>query len=188
MQKKESRTALVLVDVINSFYQEGFPNYYPKALETLKPISDLLGIARSRDALVIHSVERHHPGLVDFEFQKLPRHHERGAEDADFYSGFEPEERDREVVIPKRRYSGFFATDLDLTLKEQSVSRLLIVGVKTNVCIRATVQDAFAHGYDAIVPREATNSNRPHLEDAAIEDIERYFGQVIPVKDAEAML
>jgi hypothetical protein len=50
------------------------------------------------------------------------------------------------------------------------------------------VQDAFANGFDAVVPREATNSNRPHLAEASLEDIQRYFGEVVPLDRALEML
>ena len=65
---------------------------------------------------------------------------------------------------------------------------MVVAGVKTNVCIRATVQDAFASGFEVIVPREATNSNRPHLAEASLEDIERYFGKVVTVNEGIAAL
>jgi maleamate amidohydrolase len=63
-----------------------------------------------------------------------------------------------------------------------------VAGVKTNVCIRATIQDAFAAGYRAILPREATNSNRPHLAAASLEDIDRYFGEVVSIERALELL
>ena len=72
--------------------------------------------------------------------------------------------------------SSFHATELDLMLRANNVSIVVIVGVKTNVCIRATAQDAFALGYQVIVPSDATNSNRPHLAAASLEDIGRYMG------------
>jgi len=188
MAESRTPTALILVDVINSFYEPGQPNHYPGVEETLPALGRLRDAARRRNTLLVHAVERHHRGLDDFEFGKLPRHHQRGEHDADFFPGFEPEDRDREIVIPKRRYSAFYATDLDLTLREQGIRRVVISGVKTNVCIRATVQDGFAGGFDVVVPREATNSNRPHLAEASLEDIERYFGSVVGIDEAEAML
>ena len=92
------------------------------------------------------------------------------------------------MLFGKRRYSAFFATDLALFLHEQKVERLIIAGVKANVCIRASVQDAFANGFEVVVPREATNSNRPHLAEASLEDIDRYFGAVVPLSRALEML
>ncbi|QIM16787.1 cysteine hydrolase [Leucobacter insecticola] len=181
-------TALLLVDVINSFYEQDQTNYYPEVEKTLPALASLLDTARARDALVVHAVERHYRGLADFEFAKLPRHHQAGEHDVNFFPGFEPAERVREIVIPKRRYSAFYATDLELLLREQSITRVIVAGVKTNVCIRATVQDAFAGGFEVVVPREATNSNRPHLAEATLEDIERYFGHVVSLHEAEALL
>lgn len=188
MSHPTPRTALILVDIINSFFEAGHPNYYDGVQDVLPALTSLLAQARASDSIVVHAVERHYSGLHDYEFSKLPRHHEDGAHDADFYVGFEPGARSREVVIPKRRYSAFYATDLDLFLREQGISRIVVAGVKTNVCIRATVQDGFAGGFDVILPREATNSNRPHLAEASLEDIERYFGRVVPLAAAMEML
>ncbi|MET4782968.1 isochorismatase family cysteine hydrolase [Glaciihabitans sp. UYNi722] len=181
-------TALVLVDVIASFFDEREANFYPAASSVLEPIAQLLAQARANGTLIVHAVERHYPGLDDFEFAKLPRHHEIGASDAEFVPGFEPINSGREIVVPKRRFSAFYATDLDLVLREQGIRRVLIVGVKTNVCIRASAQDAFAGGFEVWVPRETTNSNRPHLADASLEDIDRYIGYVPTFAEALATL
>jgi maleamate amidohydrolase len=180
-------TALLLVDVIDSFFREGMPNFYPDAPLVLPPLRRLLHAARAGGALIVHGAERHRPGLDDYEWRKLPRHHFEGAEDARVVDGFEMR-GEREILVAKRRYSAFFATDLALLLHEQGVGRLVIAGVKTNVCIRATVQDAFAHGFAPMVPREATNSNRPHLAAASLEDIDRYFGRVVALGEAETAL
>lgn len=181
-------TALVLVDVINDFYDPNGPNYYDGVEQTLGPIGDLLTAARAADALVVHAVERHRRDAPDAEQPKLPVHCVEGSFEGDFYPGYGPVDRPGEIVVPKRRYSAFFATDLALLLREHRISRVVIVGVKTNVCIRATIQDAFAHGFQAVLPRAATNSNRPHLAEASLEDISRYFGTVCTLKKACAML
>lgn len=183
-----AHTALILVDVIASFFDPSEPNFYPEALEVLDPIAELLAVARAHKTLIVHAVERHYPGLEDFEFDKLPRHHEIGASDGAYVPGFEPLNSGREVEVPKRRFSAFYATDLDLLLREQGIRRVILVGVKTNVCIRASAQDAFAGGFEVWVPRETTNSNRPHLAEASLEDIERYIGWVPSFAEAKASL
>ena len=185
--QKPPETALILVDVTNSFFLEGMPNFYPAAAETLAPLRTILERAREHGRIVVHAVERHYPGFNDYEWKRLPRHHFIGDRDADFFDGFAPK-GDREIVCPKRRYSAFFATDLALFLREQGVERVIIAGVKTNVCVRATAQDAFANGFDVVVPREATNSNRPNLAAASLEDIERYFGDIVSLERALEML
>ncbi len=180
-------TALILVDVINSFFEPGQPNYYPAVEDVLGPLRRLRAAANAGGHIVVHAVERHRPGFDDFEWRKLPVHHLAEAADAGFFADFMPNGA-RETVVHKRRFSAFFATDLALFLTEQAVRRVIIAGVKTNVCIRATAQDAFANGFEPVIPREATNSNRPHLAEASLEDIDRYMGRVVALDDALAML
>jgi nicotinamidase-related amidase len=178
---------LLLVDVTNSFFLEGMPNSYPEAGAVLPAIRRLLEVARAAGRIVAHAIEQHYPGFDDYEWRKLPRHHFIGDADAAIFPGFEPR-GSREILVRKRRFSAFFATDLALFLHEQTIERLVIAGVKTNVCIRASAQDAFANGFDVVVPREATNSNRPHLAAASLEDIDRYMGRVVALDEAIGML
>jgi maleamate amidohydrolase len=179
-------TALLLVDVINAFFHRDGAFHYNDAALVLPALERLLAAAREGGRLVVHARETHYPGLADLEGTKLPRHCIAGGLDAEFVAGFAP--RDGEVEIRKRRYSAFFGTDLPLLLAEQRVRRLVVAGVKTNVCIRATIQDAFAHGFEPILARGAVNSNRPHLHEATLEDVERYFGRVVELEEATALL
>src|SRR6202022_2119773 len=104
------RLPLLLGDVNRSFFAPDGPFHYPEAKETLRPIAALLKAARDGGRLVIHAREAHRKGLDDFERPKLPEHSYVGDRDQEPYPGFE--ERPGEVVIPKRRFSAFFATDL----------------------------------------------------------------------------
>lgn len=181
-------SALLLIDVIASFFDPDGPNHWDGVEAVLNPLSELLATARARDRLVVHAVERHRPGLADFEQPVLPVHCVTGASDAAYHPGFEPADRQLEVEVPKRRYSAFYATDLDLLLREQGITDVVVAGVKTNVCIRSTIQDAFAAGYRVWLPRQATGSNRPHLAAASLEDVDRYFGRVVDLDQALEVL
>jgi len=179
-----NRVALVVIDVLDAFFVPGKPAYYPDSLKVLDPLRELLATARERGNLIVHAVERHRPGLADFEHKKIPVHCEIGDDQSPYVAGFEPRDTPNEVELPKRRYSAFYGTDLDLLLREQDIETLVIAGVKTNVCVRATVQDACAAGYEILLVKEATNSNRPHLAEASLEDIDRYFGSVVSLEQA----
>jgi len=179
-------TALILVDVINDFFHPQGHNYYPQYEAILAHIRRLLDVARRHGVVVIHAAEGHpanHNG--DFEWKKLPRHCVIGSFETRPAPGIDIGEG--EYAIHKRRYSAFFATDLDLLLRERDVYQLVIVGVKSHVCIRATAQDAFALGYDVIVVKEAVGSNHTHLHEASLEDIERYMGHVVPLEECIAL-
>ena len=85
----------------------------------------------------------------------------------------------KDYVIRKRRYSGFFATDLDLVLRQNHIENLLIVGTKTNCCIRATVTDAFYLDYNPIVFSDCVATNDEIVNKVHLQDIKKYFGQVM---------
>jgi maleamate amidohydrolase len=180
--------ALLLIDVLNGFFAPEGALYYPDVKAVVDPLRKLRDTARRAGRLIVYVTEQHRVGLFDFEGLHLPAHLVHGQADAVPFEDFVPADTPNEVALPKRRYSAFYGTDLDLLLREQHIDRLVIAGVKTNVCVRATVQDAFAAGYRVVVPRAATNSNRPHLAAASLEDFEHYFGRVVDLDDALAML
>ena len=183
-----NRACLILVDGINSFFDPAGLDYYPEVELTVEPILALLERARRQAALRVHAVERHRIGLGDYEWKRLPQHNLIGSSDATIFPAFVGPANELEIEVPKRRFSAFFATDLALMLHEQDVGTVVLAGVKTNVCIRATAQDAFANGFSVVIPREATNSNRPHLAEASLEDIGRYMGRVASLAEALELL
>ncbi len=180
-------TALLLIDVQNSFFHKAGQNYYPQSAEALPALRQLLQAARAAKRPVIFAAERHRAGLADFEAEKLPQHCVADEFDAELAEGFGPQ-APREILLPKRRMSAFHATDLDLLLRELRIGALIIGGVKTNVCVRATVQDGFSLGYRCHVVRGAVNSNRRHLAEASLEDIDRYLGWIVTLEDGLRML
>lgn len=184
----ETRTALLLIDVQNSFFHPSGRNYYTASGDITGNLLRLLKHARAYSQIILHVREHHHPGIEDFEYSKLPEHCVAGTHDADFFDDFGPTADSNEFILNKRRMSAFFSTDLDLLLREKGIRRLVIAGVKANVCIRATVQDAFSLGYRCLVARDAVNSNRPALAEAALEDIDRYMGWTVTLEEAEEAL
>ena len=79
-------------------------------------------------------------------------------------------------------------TDLDLILRDNHIDAVCLIGTKTNVCIRATAQDAFMRNYRVIVPRECVATDKQHLHEANLEDIGNYMGQVVSTEAALEML
>ena len=182
------KTALIVIDMQNSFLHPDGENYYPEADDVVDNVHRLIDAAAASGAPLVHVADRHREQFEDFEQKRLPRHCVSGGFNAEFFDGFGPANRAQEIEIVKRRFSAFFATELALFLNEQSVERVVLCGVKTNVCVRATAQDAFANGFDLCVVRDATNSNREHLATASLEDIERYMGQIVSTDEAVEML
>ena len=81
-------------------------------------------------------------------------------------------------TVLKRRYSGFFQTDLDLTLKDLEVDTVVVMGVVTNICVRSTVHDAFFLGYQVVVAHDCVAATGPREQESSLYDIGTHFGVV----------
>ena len=65
---------------------------------------------------------------------------------------------DIDYIVPKRRYSGFFQTDLYILLKELGVDTLIITGLHAHMCVRHTCADAYQWGFKVVVPTDGVES------------------------------
>jgi ureidoacrylate peracid hydrolase len=83
-----------------------------------------------------------------------------------------------ERVLAKRRYSGFFQTDLDLWLREHGIEKVVVTGVALNICVRATVHDAFFHGYQVVIVEDASRATGQREHDSSLYDIATHYGDV----------
>jgi ureidoacrylate peracid hydrolase len=87
------------------------------------------------------------------------------------------------VVVSKHRYSGFYQTNLDDTLKSRVIKYLIVTGCTTSVCVESTVRDAMFRDYSCVVLEDCTaepiGSDLPRTNhDASLLVIERLFGWV----------
>ena len=96
--------------------------------------------------------------------------------------------RSDEYRVAKRRYSGFFETDLDLRLRELGMHHLILGGVVTNICVRSTAHDAFFRGYDVIVPEECVAATSDREQHSSLYDIDTHFGRVVSLGEVLTVL
>jgi nicotinamidase-related amidase len=180
------KQAVLVVDVVRDFTDPAGKVPHPEAAEIVPHIDAFTKTARARGAVIVWIIDSHRPGKPDWELENVRAHCMGGTPGVELAPPLEPQPED--YVLTKRRYSAFMGTDLDLILRDNGVDTVFIVGTKTNVCIRATAQDAFQNNYRVIVPRECVSTDKPHLQQANLEDIGKYMGQVLPVAEAEALL
>lgn len=83
-----------------------------------------------------------------------------------------------DFIVKKRRFSGFYETDLDLTLKDLKVDTVITIGVVTNICVRSTIHDAFFRGYKVFVPRDCVMATGEREQQSSLYDIDTHFGEV----------
>ena len=95
---------------------------------------------------------------------------------------------DDERVILKKYASAFFGTDLETELTTHRVDTLVLTGVTTSGCIRATAVDSLQHGYRTIVPADAVGDRAEGPHKANLFDIDAKYGDVVRTDEVVAYL
>ena len=89
-----------------------------------------------------------------------------------------------DLVVPKTRYSGFLASNVDSLLRARGIRNLVFTGVATNVCVESSLRDAFHLEYFGVVLADATHHAGPAFaQEAALYNIEKFFGWVSTVAE-----
>ena len=171
------RAALVMIDFQRAGYLPGRESGIPHmggTSERVPRARALVTAARSANVPVIFIQEVHRPDHIDFgreldgeeyvhcvEGEKAT---EIAAEDVDFRPG--------DYHIPKRRYSAFFATDLELLLKGLKVETLILLGGLTDVCVHYTFVDGHQNNYYCRVVEDCVGGSSYPAHDSALAAME----------------
>lgn len=166
--------ALLVVDMLKDFCDPSGAMPLADADRLYPPIRALADAMRYTGQPVIWVADRHQPD--DREFAKRATHCLAGTTGAEIVD--ELPVRPDDLVVPKRRYSAFFSTDLDLLLREREITCVVVTGVVTNICVRSTVHDAFFLGYDVLVCEDAVAATGPREQESSLWDIDTHFGEV----------
>jgi maleamate amidohydrolase len=185
------RPALLVVDFVQAYLEPGSP-LYAGVEDARAAAARLLGRAREAGVPVLHTNVAYEPGGADggVFFRKLPAlaSFERGRhpELAAFASGLEP--RPGEPVFTKQYASAFFGTRLAEALHAFGIDTLLIAGLSTSGCVRASAVDACQHGFVPLVVREAVGDRHPAPHEASLFDLQAKYAEVISLAEAESYL
>jgi nicotinamidase-related amidase len=185
------RPALIVIDFVRAYLAPGSPLY--AGVEAARDAChELLVAARAARIPVLHTNVQYQRGGRDggVFFRKLPALScfEAGVhpELAAFAEGLEP--ADGETVITKQYASAFFGTSLASTLTSLGVDTLLIAGVSTSGCIRASTVDACQHGFVPLVVREAVGDRHEAPHAANLFDLQAKYAEVVSLARAKEYL
>jgi ureidoacrylate peracid hydrolase len=174
---KAETTAVLVVDMLRDFCLPGGAMVLPGYETLVGPQNAVIRTAREAGSAIVFIVDSHRPqARRDREFLKRTPHCIEGSAGAQVIPDLDRQPNDIQVI--KRRYSGFFNTDLDLTLKDMLVDTVIVMGVVTNICVRSTVHDAFFLGYNVIVPQDCCAATGPREQISSLYDISTHFGTV----------
>ncbi len=150
----------------------------------------LLAAARAAAIPVLFTNVEYAPGGADggVFYRKVPalKAFERGSPLGAFPPSLTPQ--DGELVVTKQYASAFFGTTLASTLTALDVDTVLITGLSTSGCVRATALDACQHGFLPFVVREACGDRHRAPHEANLFDLQAKYAEVISEADALARL
>jgi len=165
--------AVIVIDMLNDFVREdGALECGKRVRKIIEPISRRLVQARQYGHTVIYMCDRHRPD--DPEFDQFPPHAVQGTEGGEVIEELAPQEGD--YVLPKRRYSAFFQSELLLALLENGVEEIEITGVCTNICVLYTAADAVNYGFKVFVRADQVAALDDDAHEIGLQQMEEVLG------------
>ncbi|MEH6591695.1 MAG: isochorismatase family protein [Halioglobus sp.] len=183
-----ARPALVVVDMINGFTDAACP-LGCDCPDVVAANAELLQAFRQRGLPVFFTTVVFHDDSQARVFRDRINHLNVLTPDSDWVKV-----DDRlamvagEPLIEKQWASGFHKTDLDERLRAKGVDSLVVTGLTTSGCVRATAVDGLQYDYRVVVPREAVGDRNPGAHEANLFDLHAKYADVMALKDVIAAL
>lgn len=184
-----SRPALVIVDPCQAYTDPDCP-LYAGVEEAVEQMRGMRAAADAAGVPVIITRVLHEPGGRDggVFVRKVPalKWFAPDSPFSGYIEGLAPGEGDIEIV--KQYPSAFAGTSLAATLASLRIDTLVIVGLTTSGCIRATATDCMQAGFIPVVVRDAVGDRLPGPHEANLFDIQAKIGEVVTLAEACAIL
>ena len=162
------KAALIIIDMVKDYFIEdkSYP-ITPLAREIIPSINRTIARFREKGFPVIFSTDAFKEDDFIFTYSMHP-HAIAGSEGAEVVDDLDMQKED--LWLPKPRFSAFFATGLEKTLKEQRVTLLAVAGIATNFCVLTTAMDALCHDFKAVILEDCATafSREIHAQTLAI--------------------
>jgi maleamate amidohydrolase len=178
-----NRPALLIVDIINSFTDPDCP-LGSESGEVVEANRLLLHAFRDKQLPVVFTTVVYHDQSQARVFRdRVPALDilKPGTHWVEIDPRLEP--RSHEPVIEKQWASGFFKTVLDDYLKKEGVDSLVVTGLTTSGCVRATAVDGLQHEYKVVIPAEAVGDRNQDAHRANLFDLNAKYADVLDLEE-----
>lgn len=183
------RQALILIDFCQAYFEPSC-DLFADVDDAIESALRVRTAARAAGIPVILTNVVYHPSAIDggrfFEKAAPLRNFLKGSPMGAFGPGLVP--HDDELVVSKQYPSAFFGTSLASTLTSLGIDSVLLTGLTTSGCVRATCIDAMSHGFRTAVVAEACGDRHAAPHEANLFDMNAKYADVVSEEEVLAYL
>jgi nicotinamidase/pyrazinamidase len=160
------KPAIIVVDMLKDNLKESSRNpYFQEGMAIIPNLQKLLQKSRERGFPVVFACDSFLEG--DFIFKgRMKVHSIRGTEGAEVADDLKP--RPTDIILPKRRFSAFFKTDLDQTFRTLGVDTIVVTGLTVEVCVLMTAMDGLSHDFSVILLEDCSASRSKEVHQGCL--------------------
>jgi maleamate amidohydrolase len=184
-----ARPALILIDFCQAYFEPSC-DLFADVDDAIESALRVRAAARTAGIPVVLTNVVYHPSAIDggrfFEKAAPLKNFLKGSPMGAFGPGLVP--HDDELVVSKQYPSAFFGTSLASTLTSLGIDSVLLTGLTTSGCVRATCIDAMSHGFRTAVVAEACGDRHAAPHEANLFDMNAKYADVVSEEETLAFL
>jgi len=179
-----ARPAVLVVDLVRAYTEPDGPFALPDP--PLAATRALVQAARTAGVPVLWTVVRYTADLADAGLfvRKVPALAAFAEGAPGGWGALSIDPAPGETVVVKQYASAFAGTSLAATLTALGADSVLVAGVSTSGCVRATATDCLQHGLRPLVVRQACADRAPDLHERNLSDLDAKYADVVDLDDA----
>ena len=182
------KMTLLIIDMLNDFFRR-HARLAEQRSQLVASINMLTESFRQHDQPIIWVRQEFAPDLHD-AFLDMRKHNLHvtiaGTDGCELLPELDYRPTDKTIV--KKRYSAFFGTDLDASLRNLRLDLLVVAGINTHACVRTTVIDAYQRDYEVVVAKECIASYDEAHHDMTTHYLDGAIARLLPNREIIRML
>jgi maleamate amidohydrolase len=181
-----TKPAVLVIDLVRAYTDPAGPFGLPDPGPAVAAAQTLVDAARVGGHLVVWTAVGYAPGLANggLFVQKVPALACFADDAPGGWGELTLQPKAGEPVLVKQYASAFFGTSLASTLRVAEVDTVVVAGVSTSGCVRATAMDALNSGFRPQVVREACADRTTALHENNLADLDAKYADVVDLQDA----